>query len=76
MAIHSSNLQTWRIPVDRGAWWAIGQGSHLESDTTEQPSTTQYILPKASYLLDNIQFIYSHYGKQYGDSLKIYLGKE
>ena len=62
--------------MDRGGWWAIGQGSHLESDTTEQPSTTQHILPEASYLLDNTQFIYSHYGKQYGDSLKIYLGKE
>ena len=46
MAILSSNLQTWRILVDRGAWRAIGQGSHLESDMTEQPSTTQHISPK------------------------------
>ena len=75
MAIHSSNLQTWRILVDRGAWWAIGQGSHLESDMAEQPSTTQHILPKASYLLGNIQFIYSHYGKQYGESLQKLPGK-
>ena len=76
MAINSGNLQAWRIPVDKGAWWATGRGSHLESDTTEQPSPAQHILPKASSLLDNIQFICSHYGKQYGDSLKKYLGKE
>ena len=25
MATHSSIL-AWRIPMDRGAWWAIGDG--------------------------------------------------
>ena len=25
-------------PMDRGAWWAIVNGRHKESDTTEQPS--------------------------------------
>ena len=34
MATHSSIL-AWRIPRDRGAWWAIVQGV-AESDMTEQ----------------------------------------
>ena len=33
MATHSSILD-WRIPMDRGAWWASSLG-HKESDTTE-----------------------------------------
>ena len=33
MAIRSSVL-AWRIPVDRGAWWATAH-SVTESDTTE-----------------------------------------
>ena len=40
MAIHSSIL-AWRIPMDRGAWWAIVHGV-TESDTTECLSTAQY----------------------------------
>ena len=39
MATHSSIL-AWRIPMDRGAWRATGQGSK-ESGTTEQLSATQ-----------------------------------
>ena len=35
MAIHSSIL-AWRIPKNRGAWWAIVHGVTKELDTTEQ----------------------------------------
>ena len=34
MATHSSIL-AWRIPMDRGAWWAIVHRVHEESDMTE-----------------------------------------
>ena len=34
MTTHSSIL-AWRIPMDRGAWWAAVHGGHKESDTTE-----------------------------------------
>ena len=37
MATHSSIL-AWRIPMDRGAWWATAHGI-AESDMTEQLST-------------------------------------
>ena len=39
MATHSSIL-AWRIPMDRGAWWAT---AHVvtELDTTEQLNTAQ-----------------------------------
>ena len=40
---HSSIL-VWRIPMDRGAWWATVQGV-AESDMAEQLSTHVYILP-------------------------------
>ena len=35
MATHSSIL-AWRIPVERGAWWAIVHGVAKESGTTER----------------------------------------
>ena len=38
MVTHSSIL-AWRIPVDRGACWAIVHGA-TESDTTERMSTS------------------------------------
>ena len=38
MATHSSIL-SWRIPMDRGASWAIVMG-HRESDMTEQLSNS------------------------------------
>ena len=34
MATHS-NILAWRIPMDRGAWWATIHGV-AESDMTEQ----------------------------------------
>ena len=34
-ATHSSIL-AWRIPMDRGAWWAASPWGCKESDTTEQ----------------------------------------
>ena len=37
MATHSSIL-AWRIPMDRGAWWAIVRG-HQGLDMTERLST-------------------------------------
>ena len=40
MATYSSIL-AWRIPMDRGAWWATVHGS--QRDTTEQLTTTQHI---------------------------------
>ena len=33
MAIHSTIL-AWRIPMDRGAWWATVHGVTEESDMT------------------------------------------
>ena len=52
MATHSSIL-AWRIPMDRGAWWAAVHGV-TELDMTEQPSTylnglTQKILSSHSH---------------------------
>ena len=38
MATHSSIL-AWRMPMDRGAWWAAVHGVTKESDTTERLST-------------------------------------
>ena len=34
MTTHSSIL-AWRIPMDRGAWWATVHGGRKESDTSE-----------------------------------------
>ena len=34
MATHSSIL-AWRIPIDRGAWWATVHGVLKESSTTK-----------------------------------------
>ena len=34
MATHSSIL-AWRVPIDRGAWWATVHGGHKELDMTE-----------------------------------------
>ena len=34
MATHSS-IFAWRIPMDRGAWWAALHGGHKEVNMTE-----------------------------------------
>ena len=47
MAIHSSVL-AWRIPMDRGGWWAWG---HKESDMTKQLSTAEHMVPSSCLLL-------------------------
>ena len=39
MATHSTIL-AWRIPMDRGAWWAIVHGVAKGSDVTERRSTS------------------------------------
>ena len=41
MAAHS-RIVAWRIPMERGAWWAIVYGVS-ESDTTEQLSMAHNI---------------------------------
>ena len=40
MATHSSIL-AWRVPPDRGAWWATVHWGHKESDTAERLSTAK-----------------------------------
>ena len=41
MAVHSSML-AWRIPMDRGAWWAtVHPWGCKESNTTDYLSTAQ-----------------------------------
>ena len=54
MATHSSIL-VWRIPIDRGAWWAIVHGI-VESYTSERLSTHIFIsiIIRAFYVLDII----------------------
>ena len=36
-----SSILAWRIPMDRGTWWATVYGFHKELDMTEQLSTAQ-----------------------------------
>ena len=40
MATHS-NILAWRIPMDRGAWWATVHGDNKEADMTKQLSRGQ-----------------------------------
>ena len=41
MATHSS-IPSWRIPMDRGAWWAKVCGGRKEVDKSKQLSTAQH----------------------------------
>ena len=50
MATHSSIL-AWRIPMDRGAWWATGHGV-AESNTTERLSIPQHSIMSIKFLLN------------------------
>ena len=42
MATHSSIL-AWRIPMDRGSWWAAVHGVAKSQTTPERLSTAQYM---------------------------------
>ena len=53
MATHSSIL-AWRIPKDKGAWWATVHGGHKELDMTERLSTHTYFFRMASFKLGNL----------------------
>ena len=50
MATHSSIL-AWRIPIDRGAWWATVHGA-AEPDTTEQLSMVTHLLSLKELLVN------------------------
>ena len=50
MATHSSIL-AWKVPMDRGAWWATVHGV-IESDTTEQLTLTYLLGIKLHLSLD------------------------
>ena len=54
MAIHSSIL-SWRIPIDRGAWWATVH-EVAESDTIDQLSTEQHRIYTLVYLFMSMDF--------------------
>ena len=45
MATHSSVL-AWRIPMDRGAWWATVRGVVKESDKIERLSTAHPVFQR------------------------------
>ena len=42
------SILAWRIPIDRGAWWATVNGV-AELDRTEQLSTAQHARPEESH---------------------------
>ena len=48
MATHSSIL-AWRIPMDRGAWWATVHRV-TESDTTEQLTQIETLIESQLYV--------------------------
>ena len=45
LATHSSIL-AWRIPIDRGAWWAYSPWGGNELDTTEQLNNNRHTFPR------------------------------
>ena len=56
MAIYPSTL-AWRIPMDRGAWWATIHRGHTESDMTEvTKQQQQYKDGLASWSFSNLKF--------------------
>ena len=55
MATHSS-IVAWRIPMDRGAWWAPARGI-AELDMPKQLSTQHIYLPKNSKNIGNLNNI-------------------
>ena len=62
MATHSSIL-SWRIPMDRGAWWGC-----KESDMTEQLSTHTGSMKRLNYLHESTWKLItqrSHKGNHY-----------
>ena len=61
MATHSSIL-AWRIPMDRGAWWATVHGLAKESDTAERLKTTIIMWDRQCYL--NLRMTHSRVRSQ------------
>ena len=53
MATHSSIL-AWKIPMERGAWWACSPWGCKESDMTEQLSTQRFYILNWRELVKNI----------------------
>ena len=45
----NSSILAWRIPMNRGAWWATIHGV-TELDTTERLSTTQPDVNKVTFV--------------------------
>ena len=51
LATHSSIL-AWRIPIDRGAWWAYSPWGGNELDTTEQLNNNRH-----TFLLETLKIL-------------------
>ena len=56
---HSSIL-AWRIPMDKGGWWASAWG-YKESDTTEQLSTCGSIVDEADLSVNFLMCYFLYY---------------
>ena len=58
MATHSSIL-AWRIPTDRGTWWAAVHGGCKESDTTGRLSIVERKEKKKNNTQSKIKYVTS-----------------
>ena len=56
LATHS-NILTWRIPIDRGAWPAAVHGVHKELDTTERLTLSLHKTQNVLVRIMNILYI-------------------
>ena len=57
-------ILAWRIPMDRGALWAIWSMGHKESHMTECVSIAQYILSIKN--INSGSFLFSSYFSGFG----------